>query len=328
MSLPDGAIQVFSEVTRISPLTASGSVAVGANVFVTDQLIKATLTPSLETGVDLAQVNANGDLIAFYKHGDMPKYYTCAIEVASPDPVLHQILAGGTVLAATGAALTAIGTVTGTPGSAGTLAAATYSYKVSAATQFGEGIASAAGTATTTGSTGSVALSVTAVASAVYYRWYGRTAGAWFLLAQTLTPAYTDTGAAVPNTSYAPHAADSTAGPGSDVGYQFAPLGIPGNHNGVSLEFWGQAIVDGAQTGNYPYEWWVVPAVKDVHEEARTFGPTILENMYTGIVHENANWGAGPFGDWPSDSSKVAQYIRVADTTLPVVGLAPILATA
>lgn len=326
--LPDGAAQVFAEVTRISPLdpNGSGSVPVGAGCMVTDQLLKATFTPTMETGVDLVQINANADIATAYKHGDMPKYYTMAIEMNTPDPITHNLLAGGTILTDNSLALGAVGTLTATPGSAGTLPAGTYAYRVTAANQYGETLPSTEVTATTTGTTGSVALSLaTPPAGAKYFRWYGRTAGAEQFLAQTTTASYTDDGSAVP--AGALPTVDTSAGPGN-VGAQAAPMFVPGNHRGVSMEFWAAAVVKGAQTVYLPYWRWVVPAVTDLHVEPREFGPTIQANSYTGIARENPGWGAGPFGDWQFDSSRAYQYARAAITTVPKAGLSTIPATA
>ena len=328
MAIPDGAAQVFSAVTRICPLspTGSGAVAVGANCYVTDQLLKATFTPSMETGVDLVQINANGDIATAYKHGDMVKYYTMEIEVNTPDPFLHNLLAGGTILSDTSTALATPGTVTATPStSGGVLAAGTYAYKVTAANQYGETLASAEATATTTGSTGSVGLSVATVTGAVYYRWYGRTTGAEQFIAQTTAASYTDTGAITPLGNLP--TANTTAGPGAYTGYQSAGMFVPGNHYGVSVEFWADAIIRGAQTTYLPYWRWVIPAVTDLHENPRTFGPSLMPNMYTGICRENSGWGSGGFGDWQFDSSKVFQYARAAVPTVPTIGLQPVAAT-
>ncbi|MDE1904830.1 MAG: hypothetical protein KGH75_00075 [Rhodospirillales bacterium] len=325
-SQPDGAQEVFAEVMRVTTLDVNGFPAVGSNTLTTNQLLKCSFAPAEETGVDLVTVNANGDIASHFKHGDMPKYYTVQLELSTPDPQLHQMLAGGTLLSDTSAALTTPVAPTATAGSAGTLAAGTYSYKVTAANQYGETVASPAATATTTGTTGSVALVATAVTGAVYYRWYGRIAGSEQFLAQTTSVNFTDTGALVP--SGALPATNSAAGPGTDTGYQFASLGIVGNPNGVSLEFWGKAILNGSQTSPLSYFRWALPGVRNLREDTRTFQAAILENTYMGQAFENPNWGAGPFGDWQFDSTKVAQYTRAARTTLPAAGLSPIPATA
>ena len=86
-------------------------------------------------------------------------------------------------------------------GTGGTLAAATYTYKN---TYVKDGVESALSAASNgyvaTGSTSSVALTVSTVAGATQYKIYGRTGGS-FLLMNTITAPtvlYTDTGADTP----------------------------------------------------------------------------------------------------------------------------------
>lgn len=109
--------------------------------------------------------------------------------------------------------------VTATPGdTGGTLAAATYSYRVSAVNRYGETLASAAVTATTTTATSTVAVAwseavpVEGAAPVTAYRVYGRVGGSEGLLAEVAATArsYTDTGADVPGA--APKTTNTTAG--------------------------------------------------------------------------------------------------------------------
>jgi hypothetical protein len=177
--LPDGAASIWCAATRICTLDQNGFVDPGANTFTSTALVKATFTPTLETGDDIVVKNAAGDLGAFGKHGDIIKYYTIAIELATPDPDLEQVLAGGTVLTATG---TALGTPTGLTVTGqttlGTLAAGTYGYRVSQYNQYGESVATADVSTTTTGSTGTIVLSgVVQAAGSLGWRVYGRTIG-------------------------------------------------------------------------------------------------------------------------------------------------------
>jgi hypothetical protein len=94
--------------------------------------------------------------------------------------------------------LAAPGTVTPTgSGSGGSLAAATYYYKVVALNAVGQTTASPECNVTTTGSTSSVALSWTAVAGATSYRIYRGTAtGGESVYYTSATNSYTDTGSA------------------------------------------------------------------------------------------------------------------------------------
>jgi hypothetical protein len=407
MSAADGAGQVFAEVVRISQLDDNGYPAVGAPTFTTNQLVKATFTPALETGVDLVTLTANADIGMHYKHGDMPKYYTMDISVVNPDPVLHQLLAGGTVYTDNSAALGSLtGTLTATGQiTLGTLPAGTYGYRMAQYNQYGTSASSSeflgtvasgsAGTVIVSGwvfasgavgayvygrlpggeqlmgsvpnigsqatsaasGTGTpVSLDVTALTSAVPIGTTFQIAGdtntpnivftttlpagvgalalnvsvsqsiTTTIVAGDIVPVFVDNGTIVPNGQYP--TADTTAGPGNDVGWQSPALGIVGNPNGVSIELWGQMILNGSQTGYLPFNRWVFPSVRNLCETARDFGPDILANMYSGQAFENPNWGAGPFGDFQFDSSRAVQYARAARTTLPVSGLTPTPATA
>lgn len=116
------------------------------------------------------------------------------------------------LLAASVSTLATAAAPTATPSeSNGTLAAATYKYKVSAVNGNGEGIASAASAdAVVSGSTGSVALTWATVTGATAYRVYGRTGGAFNLIAEVTVTSYTDTGAITPNVAKPAPAADGT----------------------------------------------------------------------------------------------------------------------
>ena len=304
MSYPDGAQSVFAQVMRVSTLDVNGFPAVGSNTFTTNQLLKCTVAPVVETGVDLVTINANGDIASHFKHGDMPKYYSVQLEISSPDPVLHQMLAGGSVLTDTTAALTTPTAPTGTPSTTGgTLGAGSYKYIVTAANQYGETVGSPRSSAiTVTGTTGSVALSVTAVTGAVYYRWYGRTSGQ---------------GADRPDDHDDLHRHRRRRAGRGPAGIQHhrrprvrhrLPGGRP--RRGGQPERRRAGVLG---QGDPQRVAGALPAVLalghprggEAAEDTRTFQPAILENVYMGQAFENPNWGAGPFGDWQFDSTKV-----------------------
>lgn len=92
-----------------------------------------------------------------------------------------------------------------TGGSSGTLATATYSYRVAIVDQGVESPASTAKTVGVTGPTGSVVIDATALIAlyptATQWKLYGRTGGSELLIATTAvgTPTFTDTGAVTPS---------------------------------------------------------------------------------------------------------------------------------
>lgn len=180
MSLPDGAASIWCSALRISQLDANGYVDPGASTYTTSQLVKLTSTPVTESGDDIAIKNANGDLAAFGKHGDIPKYYTVSLEMATPDPVVQQLCCGGTLLSSTASAL---GSPTGLTVVAqitlGSLAAGTYGYRATQYNAFGESTAeNDVSASVASGSTGTVVISgITFGTGAIGARIYGRTIG-------------------------------------------------------------------------------------------------------------------------------------------------------
>lgn len=321
-TVPDRAAQAFAVAARVTQLDQFGNIAVGAASYVTDALMKMTFAPDVETGDDLVSKNANGDIPVRYKHGDMIKYYTGTLALQTPDPFLEAIISGGTVINDNSTGISGTpGTVTATPAiTGGVLPAASYFYKVTAANVYGETLPSAEATGVVaSGTTGSVALSLTPVAGAVYYKWYGRTTGAEQLIAMTRAAAFTDTGLITP--SGALPLANSTAGPGNGAGYQAPALGIVGNPNGFGLELWCKAIKNGVQDPILPYFWWTIPHCQNFRVDSREFTDALLVNQYLGQCFENTQWGAGPFGDYPGDTSKAYQRQRVGPNSLPTVSL-------
>ena len=180
---PVGSL-IFASATRITPLDTNGYPVSGVNTYTTNTLLKATLTPVLETGTDVSVVAASGDLSGWAKHPDMVKYYTMAIELTRPDPVLEAVLAGGTVLTDS---TTALGvpsglTVTGQT-TLGTIGAGTYGYRATQYNGYGESLAEAEVTVTNTGTTSRNVLSgVAPAAGALGVGYYGRTPGGEQLL--------------------------------------------------------------------------------------------------------------------------------------------------
>ena len=336
MALPDGAASVFAAATRVAVLDQNGYPAVGAATYSTNQVIKASFAPVMETGDDLVQKNANGDIIWHFKHGDMPKYWDVTLEFATPDPTLEQIINGGTLLTDNSTALTAPSAApTGTPsGTGGSLAAGSYYYRYTYGNQYGETTASASSTVVTvTGTgTGKVTLTLTAGSGNQYVRIYrtaaGGAAGTEQLLATIAAgTSFVDDGSYGTPVGSLP-ATNTTAGPGNAVGYQAPALGIVGNPNGFSFEFWSKAIVNGVQATYLPYYRWAIPLCRNFTQQQRDATDAGMQNVYKGQAFENPNWGTGPFGDWQWDSSKVFQRGRASALTLPATtGFASVPAT-
>lgn len=179
MALPDGAASVWAVATRITALDANGFVDPGAASYVTEQAMKVTLAPVLETGDDVSVKNAAGNLAVFAKHADIPKYANVTLDMGIPEPTIEQICAGGTLLSSAAVALGEPGAPVVTPQTTlGTLAAATYGYRTTQYNAFGESKATAdVSAAVASGVTGTVIISSAPAATALGVRVYGRTIG-------------------------------------------------------------------------------------------------------------------------------------------------------
>jgi hypothetical protein len=394
--IADGAA-IWVSVMRVSTLDVNGFPAAGSNTFTTNALVKATLTPVIETGDDIAVKNAYGDLVAWGKHGDMVKYGTISVELAVPDAQLEQLLCGGTSYTASGTALgvpTGLTLTAGTTG--GTLAAGPYSYRATQYNSYGETAAGTEVTATTTGSTGIVTLSgITMAAGALGVRIYGRAQGTEQLMgsyvnigsqatsaasgtgsvtsltvtaltqpipagytfqiagdtntpkitftttaavgvgattlpvsapsvtttiaAGAINPVFVDTGAVTP--SGAVPTVDMSAGPGAAIGYQAPALGPVAAPNGVSLELWQKRMINGQQATDWPWYRIVLPKCINFHIMPRDHTNANMATIMEGQAWGNANWGNGPFGDWPLDSTKWYQRKVDGSQVVPTAGV-------
>lgn len=152
-TLPPGGV-VWAKATRITALDSEGYVIPGNSTFVTEQLMKATITPVNEAGDAIAIKDAAGNLGVYALKGDIPKWYTIALEMVYPDPQLEALICNGTLFsddtAALGAPSDAPTVSTDTAG--GSLKAATYDYAIAYYTVFGRTPPSGDTTQATTGS--------------------------------------------------------------------------------------------------------------------------------------------------------------------------------
>lgn len=101
---------------------------------------------------------------------------------------------------------------------------------------------------------------------------------------------------------------------GQVEGFQYPPVMQEGNPNGVSLECWTRAVVNGAQPLDYPYWRWVFPLVR-LRKSNRTMDTNRMANAFEGIGFENAQWGSGPNADFPFNSQRIVNVMR--DTAIP-----------
>jgi hypothetical protein len=135
------------------------------------------------------------------------------------------------------------------------------------------------------------------------------------IAAGNIVPVFVDTGAVTPNGALP--LTDMTGGPGGNLGYQMPALGLVGNPNGVSIEFFEKRIIRGYQATDYPYYRILLPRVVGMHTLPRDVMNANLQTQIEGQAWENPNWGSGPFGDWQVDSSKMAQRIVCGSQIVP-----------
>jgi len=65
----------------------------------------------------------------------------------------------------------------------------------------------------------------------------------------------------------------------------------------------------------YPYIRWLFPRERLRATETRSVGPDPMAVSLAGSGRQNANYGNGPFNDWPYISNRVFQWYRCA--TMP-----------
>lgn len=226
---------VWTNVTRICPLDPFGNLLAGSNMYVTNTLVKATLTPVNEAGDAIAVKRADGNLGVFAVHGDIPKWYTAQVELVTPDPALEALLTGGVIFNDNTTALGAVTGLTATPQTTlGTLPAGVYNYSVSQYNQYGQTVNSTQVAATVTGSTGTVILSgMSAAAGAVGWILYGRTPSGQSQIAQMVAIGTQATSAASGTGAVASLSVTALTKP-IPAGYTFQ---IAGDTNAVKIVF-------------------------------------------------------------------------------------------
>jgi hypothetical protein len=66
-------------------------------MYVSDQLVKIDFNPDMETGLEVSNRGASGNLCVVYRTPDLMKRLTIELELCVPDPELEVLLSGGKV---------------------------------------------------------------------------------------------------------------------------------------------------------------------------------------------------------------------------------------
>lgn len=100
----DNASSVRGRALRCTSLASDGAPAVGTlcDVYMSSGFISFTFTPAYNDGDEISIKNASGDICVYYKLPDTLKNVGLQLSICDPDPVLTQMLVGGTVLTAAG----------------------------------------------------------------------------------------------------------------------------------------------------------------------------------------------------------------------------------
>lgn len=101
-----------------------------------------------------------------------------------------------------------------------------------------------------------------------------------------------------------------------DIGYQAPAVGAAPVPNGIGIELWTKAILNGAVAPTLPYLHWVLPRATVVLSSEFTAEETNpLLPVFDGTLAENVNFATGPAADITWGTARVWQWNREA--TLP-----------
>jgi len=101
---------------------------------------------------------------------------------------------------------------------------------------------------------------------------------------------------------------------GQSVGWAAPQIGVDAMPNGVAVEVWSRAIVDGKPAANKPYWHWVFPYAVLRQGGDRTIENDILATAFEGWAVGNTGFGDGPAVPlWPFISDRAYAYARTTD---------------
>lgn len=307
----DGAGSLFALGVRLTKLDATGAPLVGTlSSYKTDALVQIQLGLEYEDGEEILQRNGSGNLCMYYRAPDTLKQGTIeGFQVCSPDPIVKQFVLGGDLITDTGTA--EVQTVTITGGPTGGNFTLTYAGQTTATIVYNAAAAAVQSALEALSNLVPGDVVVTGSAGGPYTVTFNVSLGN---VAQMTADGSGLTGGTAP----AVGVVTTTPGvAGEELGYRAPSVGTDPTPNGVSVEFWTRAILDGANAVNLPYLHWVVPRARlrlASALEAGAENPMLPE--FSGFSTQNPNWGDGPnTGDWPYPSDRVWQYARVA--TIP-----------
>lgn len=316
----DQAGSLFAVGLRLTRLAADGSPLTGAgNAYTTTAL--ATISAGIEynDAEEVTQPSGSGGICLYYQAPATVKQGTISdFTICTPDPLIKSFVIGGDVITTTGNAEVQTVTITGSP-TGGTFTL-TYAGQTTATIVYNAaaGAVQSALEALSNVEVGDVTVSGSA----------GGPYTLTFAAALGNVPQVTANGAALTGgTTPGVTVATTTQGLApSVIGYRAPRVGVAPTPNGVSLEVWTQAIENGGAAASLPYWHWVFPRAQlRLSGNLTAAADAAMTPTFEGTTNENANWGAGPVGDWPYPSDRIWQYARVAE--VPDLSAGPITVT-
>lgn len=112
-------------------------------------------------------------------------------------------------------------------------------------------------------------------------------------------------------------------GTGAVTGYGAQQRGVIPVPNGISIEAWSRAIINGKPANTNPYWYWVFPYCM-----LWATGTTNLDNglpamQFTGYGYGNSNFGSSVDGSWPFTSDRAYQFARAGSYPTVTNGWSP-----
>lgn len=113
----DNSASIQGALIRVTALDATGAPASGAqSSYVMQAFIHVSFTPEYDTGAEIVQKNAAGEICVTYKSPDTLKRATLEVSICEPDPELSALMCGGTLLVDTGDPAQSVGWAPALPG--------------------------------------------------------------------------------------------------------------------------------------------------------------------------------------------------------------------
>lgn len=96
------------------------------------------------------------------------------------------------------------------------------------------------------------------------------------------------------------------------VGWASSQVGEDPSGDGVCVEVWSYAVINGKKASSFPYYQWVFPYVKVRQSGDRVIENGLLANTFEGFGLGNSEYASGPDGrwEWPDVADRPYMYAR------------------